>query len=150
MYESFQSRVKRQRINSTTFLHNFRLRQSRFVVHATHQNLHRKPMALLSTVCFHLYFHPVVQNFRKKRLFCRSALKPWLAKTKLVFLQKHAYHSEKIPHNFGVCGQHTAKLGKNVLGPLKCFNASDPHPATQQVGRTLRPLGVFNPGMQTK
>ena len=104
----------------------------------------------LYTVKHHLLsplFSSCCTKFSKKLLFCRSAPKPWLAKTKLVFLQKHTYHSEKIPHNFGVCGHHTAELGKNVL---KCFTASDPWPATQQVTRTLMALGVYNLGMRTK
>ena len=98
----------------------------------------------------HLFLSCCTEFSKKKWLFCRSAPKPWLAKTKLFFLQKHTYHSEKIPHNFGVPGQHTAELGKSVLGPLKCFIASDPWPATQQVGKTLMVLAVYNLGMRTK
>ena len=78
-------------------------------------------MALLSIICFHLYFHPVVQNFQKKMTLLPVSTQALASQSKLVFLQK----SEKIPHNFGVYGQHTAELGKNVLGPLKCFIASD-------------------------
>ena len=46
------------------------LGKMQFVVDATRRNFSRRTyaqaaMALLSTICFHLYFHPVVQNFRK-------------------------------------------------------------------------------------
>ena len=72
----------------------------------------RKTYALLSTICFHLYFHPVVQNFRKQN---DSFAGQYPNLSKLFFLQKHTYHSEKIPHNFGVSGQHTAELGYSIF-----------------------------------
>ena len=45
------------------------LGKMQFVVDATSRNLQGKPMTLLSTICFHLYFHPVVQNFQKNDSF---------------------------------------------------------------------------------
>ena len=88
---------------------------------------------------------PVVKKVRRKRLFCRSALKPWLAKTKL-FFQKHTYHNEKNLHNFGVPGQYTAELGKNMMGQLKCLKFIA-WPAMQQVDKTLMAVAVYNLGM---
>ena len=139
MYESFQSREKRQRINSTGFLHTFRLRQSSELAQCDMKcvifSLIISDIPYLSAVagplklaerkmtCLSLDKYVLLYRFLKKNYSCRSAPRPWLAKTKLSFLQKHTYDSEKNPHStsFDVPGQYTVESGKNVLGPLKCL-----------------------------
>ena len=86
----------------------------------------------------------------KQRTLLPVNIQALASQNKNFFFQKHTYHSEKISHDFGVSSQHKAELGKNVPGPLRCFIASDPWPDTQQVGKTLNALAVYNLGMRTK
>ena len=75
-------------------------------------------MVLLCTICFHLYFHPIVQKFRKNDSFAseHSSLgKP----NNIGFSFKKGCKFITV-YNFGVSEQHKVELGKIVLGPPKC------------------------------
>ena len=79
-------------------------------------------MALFCTICFHLYFHPIVQNFRKNDSFASQHSS--LGKPNNIGFSVKGYIITTV-YNFGVSEQHTVELGKIVLGPPKCFIASE-------------------------
>ena len=78
-------------------------------------------MALLCTICFHLYFHPVVQNFQKNDSFASEHSS--LRKPNNISFSLKGYILISV--QFGVSEQHAVELGKIVLGPPKCFIASE-------------------------
>ena len=80
-------------------------------------------MALLCTICFHLYFHPIVQNFRKNDSFASEHSS--LGKPNNIGFSLKGYILITVYNNFGVSEQHTVELGKIVLGSPKCFIASE-------------------------
>ena len=76
-------------------------------------------MVLLCTICFHLYFHPIVQKFRKNDSFASEHSS--LGKPNNIGFSLKGYILITV-YNFGVPEQHTVELGKIVLGlgPPKC------------------------------
>ena len=84
--------------------------------------LQGKPMVLLCTICFHLYFHPIVQNFRKNDSFAseHSSLdKP----NNIGFSLKriNAYHSVQ----FWCARAAYSGVGKDRARPTQLLIASE-------------------------
>ena len=79
-------------------------------------------MVLLCTICFHLYFHPIVQNFRKNDSFASEHSS--LSKPNNIGFFLKGYILITV-YNFGVPEQHTVELGKDRARPTQTLIAPE-------------------------
>ena len=83
-------------------------------------------MVLLCTICFHLYFHPIVQNFRKNDSFASEHSRLSKPNNSGFSFKIYTYIYIFITvYNFGVSEQHTVELGEDRAIPTQVLIASE-------------------------